>query len=147
MVTENELAFLKAHLAELSPTVLKQLKQDIVAEQRREAEATAKAKGPGERPMDTNPDLPGRGLLSPTRSPEPPREAQGQRVGLVRLGRFDGAMAPGPMPGAGSVPPPAQAKGTPAQGRWVNPPLSRANKPRLAAGYSATLRLARRTLG
>jgi hypothetical protein len=48
MVTEKELAFLKVHLAELSPTVLKLFKWGIVAEKRRrEAEAPAKAKGSG----------------------------------------------------------------------------------------------------
>jgi hypothetical protein len=39
MSGEEELAFLKAHLDELSPAVLRQLKRDIVAEKRREAEA------------------------------------------------------------------------------------------------------------
>jgi hypothetical protein len=51
MSGEEELAFLKALLGELSPVVLRQLKRDIVAEKkRREAEAAAKVKGPGERP-------------------------------------------------------------------------------------------------
>jgi hypothetical protein len=46
MTGEEELAFLKAHLGELSPAVLRQLKRDILAEkERREAEASAKAKG------------------------------------------------------------------------------------------------------
>jgi hypothetical protein len=46
MSGEEELAFLKAHLAELSPAVLRQLKRNIVAEKkRRSAEAAAKAKG------------------------------------------------------------------------------------------------------
>jgi hypothetical protein len=40
----------KAHMAELSASVLKQLKRDIVAEKGRAAEATAKGKGSGERP-------------------------------------------------------------------------------------------------
>jgi hypothetical protein len=51
MSGEEELAFLKAHLGELSPGVLRQLKRDIVAEKkRREAEAAAKAKGSGQLP-------------------------------------------------------------------------------------------------
>jgi hypothetical protein len=48
---EEELAFLKAHLGELSQDVLRQLKRDIIAEKKRkEAETAAKAKGSGERP-------------------------------------------------------------------------------------------------
>jgi hypothetical protein len=50
MSGQEELAFLKAHLGELSPAVLRQLKLDIVAEKKREAEAAAKAKGSGKRP-------------------------------------------------------------------------------------------------
>jgi hypothetical protein len=43
---EEELAFLKAHLGELSPAYLRQLKRDIIAEKkRRETETAAKAKG------------------------------------------------------------------------------------------------------
>jgi hypothetical protein len=49
MSGEEELAFLKAHLSELSTAVLRQLKRNIVAEKkRREAEAAAMAKGSGE---------------------------------------------------------------------------------------------------
>jgi hypothetical protein len=51
MSGEEELAFSKAHLGELSPAVLRQLKRDIIAENKRtEAEAPAKAKGSGKRP-------------------------------------------------------------------------------------------------
>jgi hypothetical protein len=51
MSGEEELAFRKAHLDELSPAVLRQLKRDIVAEKkRREDKAAAKAKGSGEGP-------------------------------------------------------------------------------------------------
>jgi hypothetical protein len=50
MITVDELAFLKAFMAELPQTTLKQLKRDIAAEKmRREAEATTKAKGWGDR--------------------------------------------------------------------------------------------------
>jgi hypothetical protein len=51
MSGEEELAFLKAHLGEMSPAFVRQLKRDIVAEKkRRDAEAATKAKGSGERP-------------------------------------------------------------------------------------------------
>jgi hypothetical protein len=51
MTWEEELAFLRVHLSELSPAVLRQLKRDILAEKkRREAEAAAKANWLGERP-------------------------------------------------------------------------------------------------
>jgi hypothetical protein len=46
MITVEELAFLKAHLADLPATALKQLRWDILTERRRcEAKATAKVKG------------------------------------------------------------------------------------------------------
>jgi hypothetical protein len=45
------MAFLKAHLGELSPALLRQLKRDIVADKKkREAQAAAKSKGSGVRP-------------------------------------------------------------------------------------------------
>jgi hypothetical protein len=50
-MTEEELTFLKAHLADLPSTALKQLRRDILTERRRrEAEAAAKAKGGEDRP-------------------------------------------------------------------------------------------------
>jgi hypothetical protein len=73
---EEELDFLKAHLVELTPNVLRQLKRDIVAEKkRREAEAAAKAKGSGERatgqPSGRQPGSPtASGPLSATCGPE-----------------------------------------------------------------------------
>jgi hypothetical protein len=49
MSFEEELAFLKAHLSGLSLAVLKQLKRNIIAEQKgRETEDAAKAKVSGE---------------------------------------------------------------------------------------------------
>jgi hypothetical protein len=49
VISDEELAFVTVHPAELSPKVLRQLGQDIVAEKRkREAEAPAKAEGLGE---------------------------------------------------------------------------------------------------
>jgi hypothetical protein len=51
MSTEEELAFLKTYLDELSPAVSSQLKQDILAEKRRrESVAAAEAKVLGGRP-------------------------------------------------------------------------------------------------
>jgi hypothetical protein len=113
-VTEDEVA----HLADLSATVLKRLNRDLVAEKRkREAEATAKAKGSGERPTGNpsgrQPGSAGEGLLSPTRPPSRRGRAQGQRLGLVPLERFDGNSHQ--APGAWSGPLPAQEKGTPTQ--------------------------------
>jgi hypothetical protein len=47
---EEKLAFLKAHLVELPETALRQLRQDILQERRkREAEASAREKGSGDR--------------------------------------------------------------------------------------------------
>jgi hypothetical protein len=49
MSSEEELPFLKAHVAELSPDVLRYLKRDIVAERiRREAKVAVKFKGSGD---------------------------------------------------------------------------------------------------
>jgi hypothetical protein len=51
MSDEEELAFLKARLGELSPAVLRQLKRDIVAEKkRRETEAEGSGGHLGEQP-------------------------------------------------------------------------------------------------
>jgi hypothetical protein len=45
---DEEVAFLKAHLGELSPAVLRQLKWDTVVEKKRwDAEVSAKAPGLG----------------------------------------------------------------------------------------------------
>jgi len=49
MVTDEGLAFLNAHLINLSPAVLRQLKRDIsVEKKRREVAEAAKTIGPGE---------------------------------------------------------------------------------------------------
>jgi hypothetical protein len=64
MVTEEELAFLKGHLSELSPNVVKQLKRDIVAEKRMKQWNLKRLKGRVDdsfaSPMDANRALPGR---------------------------------------------------------------------------------------
>jgi hypothetical protein len=96
MSGEEELAFLKAHLGELSPAVLRHLKRDIVAEQkRRKAEAAAKAKGSGERPTGQPSgrqpgSAGGETSIFQKAPPSHGGQAQSQRVGLVRLGRFHG---------------------------------------------------------
>jgi hypothetical protein len=47
---EEELVFLQAHLVELPATALRQLRRNILQERRkRQAEASAKAKGSGDR--------------------------------------------------------------------------------------------------
>jgi hypothetical protein len=80
MSGEEELAFLKAHLGELSPAVLRQLKRNIVAEKkRREAEAAAKAKGSGERPTgQPSGRLPGSARGGDFGLPEGPPSHSGQ---------------------------------------------------------------------
>jgi hypothetical protein len=79
MVTEDELAFLKVHLAELSPTVLKQLKWDILAEKRRrEAEATARDKGSAQ--WAQNRLFRGGHFCCPQGPPSHSGQAKGQRI-------------------------------------------------------------------
>jgi hypothetical protein len=92
MFSEEDLAFPKAQLAELFSTDPNQLKWDIVAEKRRrQAEAPAKAKGSGKRPLASplgpKPALAGRRFVSQ----KIPRATggQGQRFGLVRLRLLD----------------------------------------------------------
>jgi hypothetical protein len=52
MISADELAFFKAYVGDLSPTLLRQLKRDIIAEKkrRRGAEVSAKAQGSGKQP-------------------------------------------------------------------------------------------------
>jgi hypothetical protein len=46
MASKQQLDFLKAHLEELSPSILRQLKEDIIAQKKKSAaEASAKAQG------------------------------------------------------------------------------------------------------
>jgi hypothetical protein len=69
---EEELAFLKAHIAELPATALRQFRRDILQERRkREAEATAKAKGSGDGPTVPKEEAPANG--------PPSRHGQAQR--------------------------------------------------------------------
>jgi hypothetical protein len=90
--------FLKAHPGDLSPAVSRQLKRDIFAEKKkREAEA----KRSGERSTGHSSGrqrgtVVGGGGGGGTRGSQrvPPRtrrrQAQSKRVGLIRLGQFDG---------------------------------------------------------
>jgi hypothetical protein len=88
MFGEKELAFLKTHLGELSPAVLRQLKRDVIAEEKtREAEAVGKAKGSSEIPTGQSGGL---HLGLPQGPQSQRRQAQSQRVGLVLLGQFAG---------------------------------------------------------
>jgi hypothetical protein len=54
MATKEKLSFLKAHLEELSPYILRQLKEEIVAKNNKKkkaaAERSAKAQGTGPQP-------------------------------------------------------------------------------------------------
>jgi hypothetical protein len=134
MSGEEELAFLKAHLGELSPAFLRQLKRDIVAEKkRREAAAAAKAKGSGERPTgQPSGRQPGSAEEETAVSQKAPLATAGKRkANEVDSSDSGGSMepatrrpAPGPRSGAGPAPLPAQAKGRYAQGPVVLPTAS-----------------------
>jgi hypothetical protein len=155
MDAEDELAFLKAHLAELSPTVLKLLKREIVAEtRRREAEATAKAKGSGERPRG---QPSGRQTSSAGERNSVSHKAHRATVGKRKAKELNssdwgGSMEPGTRrlgqcPVSGPRPCLHRRRALPPKTRWVYPPPPQASLLRLAAGNSATLRLARRSRG
>jgi hypothetical protein len=67
---EEELAFLKAHLADLPATALKQLRWDILQQRRkRAAETSAKVKGSGDRPTVPKEEA----SALPQMAPQPPR--------------------------------------------------------------------------
>jgi hypothetical protein len=136
MSGEEELAFLKAHLGELSPAVVRQLKPDIVAEKKkREAEAAAKAKGSGERltgqPSGRQPGSAGGETSVSEKDPEPQRASvkptswtRPTRAVTWNLPLGARRPAPGPLSGVVSAPLPAQAKGSYAQGPVVLPTAS-----------------------
>jgi hypothetical protein len=60
MATKEKLAFLKAHPEELSPNILRQLKEEIVAQKKNKAadEASTKAKGSGQQPGSAREEIP-----------------------------------------------------------------------------------------
>jgi hypothetical protein len=69
----GKLALLKAHLGKLSPSVIKQLKRDTLAEKkRRETEASAMAQGLGEQPTGQSggrqPGCAGKGIAAPQKA-------------------------------------------------------------------------------
>jgi hypothetical protein len=157
MSDEEELAFLKVRLGELSPVVFGQMKRDIIPDKkRREAEAAAKAKEPGERPTGQpsarQPGSAGGGGETSVYQ-KAPRATAGKR----KANELDSSDSRGSMESATRrpchCPEPGQRlclhrqREAPPKARWLNPPLSRANKPRPAAGKSATLRLAPRKPG
>jgi hypothetical protein len=144
--TEEELAFLRAHLAELCPTVLKQLKRENMDEKkRREAEVPAKAKWSGANdplasPVGAKPAVPGTRLLSPTRPPEPPRPTSWTRpTGAARWNQPPGARRPGQCPGADPRFCLHRQRALPPKTRWVNQPPPGTNKQCLTAGNFAAL--------
>jgi hypothetical protein len=114
---EEELAFLKAHLADMHATAVRQLRRDILQERRRrEAEENAKAKGSGDPPTVPKEEAPA--LLQTA-----PRAAVSKRKANELDSSDSGGSlepatwppAPRPMPAAGSAPPlPTQVKGAPA---------------------------------
>jgi hypothetical protein len=131
MSAEDELAFLKAHLGELSPAVLRQLKRDFVAKKkRREAEVAAKAKASGKRPTGQHrgrqPGSAGGGGENSVSQKAPRATARKRKANEFDSSDSGGSMepatrcpAPGPLSGAGSAPLPAQAKGSSVQGPVV----------------------------
>jgi hypothetical protein len=113
-MSADVLAFFKANLGDLSPSFLRQLKRDILAEKkrRRGAEASAKAQSSERQHGSAG----GEATLS--------QKAPGATAGKRKANELDssnsgGSMepatrrpAPGPQSGAGSAPLSAQAKGT-----------------------------------
>jgi hypothetical protein len=120
MSGEEELAFLKAHLDELSPAILRQLKRDILAEtKRREAEDSAKTKGSGDRTthrpvrwVPTRLCRKGGGTIAVS------QKAHHATMGKRKAIDLDSSESSGSLElenrasGAESAPLPAQAKGT-----------------------------------
>jgi hypothetical protein len=124
MSGEEELAFLMAHLGELSQAVLRQLKRDKVAEKkRREAEDAAKAKGSGERPTG---QPSGRHPGSAGGETSVSQKATAGKRKANELDSSDSGVsmepanrrpAPGPLSGAGSAPLPHRQREAPPKAR------------------------------
>jgi hypothetical protein len=114
---EEELAFLKANIVELPATALRQLRRDILQERRRiEAEASAKAKGSGDRLTVHREEAPAI-LQTAPRAAVDKRKAN-ELDSSDSGGPFEAATRPpasGPKPGVGYAPLPTQATGAPAQ--------------------------------
>jgi hypothetical protein len=123
VMSADELAFFKANLGDLSPTFLRQLKWDVIAEKkrRRGAEASAKAQGSGRQPTGQSSERqPGSDGGEATLSQNAPGATAGKRkANELDSSNSGGSMepaarrpAPGPQSGAGSAPLSAQAKET-----------------------------------
>jgi hypothetical protein len=131
MITEEEMAFLKDHLADLPATALKKLRRDIVTERRRnETEETAKAKEWGDRPTrqpserHTGCNEEGTAVLQTAARATAGKRKANELNSSASGGSKEPATrrpAPGPVPGEGSAPLPAQAKGAPTQDRADKP--------------------------
>jgi hypothetical protein len=131
MSGEEELAFLKAHLDEPSPALLRELKRDIVAEKK--PRLTLSLKG---RANDLLVCPVGLYRALPAGETSASQKAPRATVGKRKANKLDksgsgGSMepatsrpAPGLLSGAGSAPLPAQAKGSSAQGTVVKPTAS-----------------------
>jgi hypothetical protein len=139
MMEKVGVAFLKAHLAEMSTNALKQLSRDILEERRSRGRGNRQGERiwrPPHRPQR-------RGPCALANSPRATAvKGKASELDSSQSGSsMDPAIrrpAPGPMPGSRSEPLSTQVKGAPHMSRR-NP---RANKPHLAAGNSATLRSA-----
>jgi hypothetical protein len=118
MATKEKLAFLTAHLEELSSNILRQLKEEIVAQKKKKAaaEASAKEKGSGQQPGSAREETPV--------SQQKPKTTAGKRK-ATDLDSSDsgGSMepaarrsAPGPLSGARSAHLPAPVKGKTSTG-------------------------------
>jgi hypothetical protein len=110
MATKEKLAFLKAHLEELSPNILRQLKEEIVTQKKKKkaaAEASAKTKGSGQQPGSAREEKPV--------SHQKPKITAGKRnANDLDSSNSGGLMepaarrsVPGPQSGAWSAPLPA----------------------------------------
>jgi hypothetical protein len=117
MVTEEELAYIKSHLINLYPAVLRQLKTDITAEKRGSEEATA-GKAPGSREGHK---ILGGGCQSNPNGEEfaPPQKTAGKHeANELHSSSSGGSMEPpatrplpGPLSEAGSEPLHAEKEG------------------------------------
>jgi hypothetical protein len=119
MATKEKLAFLTAHLEELSSNILRQLKEEIVAQKKKKkaaAEASAKEKGSGQQPGSAR-------VETPVSQQKPKTTAGKCKVTDLDSSNSGGSMepaarrsAPGPLSGARSAPLPAPVKGKTSTG-------------------------------
>jgi hypothetical protein len=113
VMKEEELAFLKAHIAELPATALRQLRRDILQERRKKrAEASAKAKESGDRITVPRQETPANGPSSRRGQAQSNEVDFSDSGGSLELATRRPAR--GLKPGAGSAPLPTKAKGAAA---------------------------------